>query len=51
MKNRIFSVAMAAALIFAACGEPRSTTISSTSNNPAYAVPDNINTVFVTQLS
>ena len=49
MKNRIFSVAMAAALIFAACGEPRNTTISSTSTNPAYSVPDNINSVFVKQ--
>jgi uncharacterized membrane protein YkoI len=50
MKTRLFSFAMAAAVIFAACGTPSdSTTISSTSSNPAYAVPGNIQTVFVTQ--
>jgi uncharacterized membrane protein YkoI len=50
MKTRFFSVALAAAAIFAACGTPReSNTISSTSSNPAYSVPGNVQTVFVAQ--
>ena len=50
MKNRIFSVAMVAALVFAACSEPRNTTtISSTSSNAAYSPPNNLQTVFVAQ--
>ncbi|HYF32531.1 MAG TPA: PepSY-like domain-containing protein [Chitinophagaceae bacterium] len=50
MKNRLFSVAMAAAVIFAACGTPRDTnTLSTTSSNPAYSTPDNLRTVFVAQ--
>jgi hypothetical protein len=50
MKNRLFSLAMCAAVIFAACGEPRqTTTMSSSSDNPAMTPPNNLQTVFVTQ--
>lgn len=50
MKTKFFSVAIAAATIFAACGTPRdTTTISSTSSNPAYSVPSNVQTIFVAQ--
>ncbi|HYE53256.1 MAG TPA: PepSY-like domain-containing protein [Chitinophagaceae bacterium] len=50
MKNRLFSIAAAAAVIIAACGTPQNTTtISSTSSNPAYSIPDNLQTSFTTQ--
>ena len=50
MKNRLFSIAAAATIILAACGTPSNTnTISSTSSNPAYTTPDNLQTVFVAQ--
>ena len=50
MKCNIFSLAVAASLVFAACGTPRNdTTLSSTSSNPAYATPANIQTAFTTQ--
>lgn len=50
MKSRFLSVAMAAAVLFAACGTPSNTnTISSTSSNPAYSVPSNLQPVFLAQ--
>lgn len=50
MKNSLFGAAVAAAFLFAACGTPRETnTISSTSNNPAYSTPSNVQSVFVAQ--
>lgn len=50
MKTKFFSIAIAGAFLFAACGTPRdTTTISSTSSNPAYSVPGNVQTIFVTQ--
>jgi hypothetical protein len=50
MKNRLFGIAAAAALIFTACGTPQNTTtISSTSSNPAYAAPTALQPVFVAQ--
>ena len=49
MKNKFLSLIAAAALL-GACGTPRdTTTISSTSSNPAYTVPSNVRTIFVTQ--
>lgn len=50
MKTRLFRIAAAAAILFAACGTPReTTTLSTTSSNAAYSVPGNVQTVFVTQ--
>ncbi|MGB8190292.1 MAG: PepSY-like domain-containing protein [Chitinophagaceae bacterium] len=50
MKNRLLSITAAAAVILAACSTPRDTsTISSTSSNPAYSAPSNLQTVFVAQ--
>jgi hypothetical protein len=50
MKNRVLSLAIAGAVLFGACGTPRDTgSLSSTSSNPAYAVPSNVQTVFVAQ--
>lgn len=50
MKNRLFSLAAVAALVFAACDTPReSGTLSTTSSNPAYSTPSNLQTTFTTQ--
>ncbi|HYE54739.1 MAG TPA: PepSY-like domain-containing protein [Chitinophagaceae bacterium] len=50
MKNRLFGIAASAALIFTACGTPsESTTLSSTSSNPAYAAPGTVQAAFTTQ--
>jgi len=49
MKSKFFGIAAAIA-IFAACSTPQETnTISTTSSNPAYATPSNIQTSFTTQ--
>lgn len=50
MKNRLFGIAIAAAAIVASCGTPSdTTTLSSTSSNPAYSTPTTLQTSFTTQ--
>lgn len=49
MKSRFLSAVVAVSVIIASCGTPNNTTISSTSSNPAYSTPGNVQTVFVTQ--
>ncbi len=49
MKYKILNAVVAASVIFAACGTPSDTTLSSSSSNPAYSTPSNLQTVFVAQ--
>ncbi|HEY0678989.1 MAG TPA: PepSY-like domain-containing protein [Chitinophagaceae bacterium] len=49
MKYRFFNAVVAAALVFAACGTPQDTTLSTSSSNPAYSTPANLQTAFVAQ--
>jgi hypothetical protein len=49
MKSKLLSAAMAVSVILFACGTPNDTTLSSTSSNPAYSTPNNVQTVFVAQ--